>query len=72
MENDERTEIIDDDYNVEEESGNNVSIWKPLLGIFGVIAAGIGGVLFFRKRRKNKYVELSTVKTLDDNQEDEE
>ena len=59
MDNDERTEIIDD-YDVE--SGNNGgNILKPLLAILGLMAAGIGGfVLFFKKRKKAKYIELST------------
>ena len=61
MENDEKTEIINE-YDVEEVSENNgVSIVKPLLAIIGLIGAGIGGFIFFRKRKKAQYVELSSV-----------
>ena len=61
MENDEKTEIINE-YDVEEVSENNgVSIDKPLLAIIGLIGAGIGGFIFFRKRKKTQYVELSSI-----------
>ena len=68
MEDDERTEIIDD-YDVEEETTNGVSIWKPLLAIFGVVAAGIGGFIFDNKR-KQKYIDVRKNDTEDDEQED--
>lgn len=66
MEDNEKTEIIDD-YDVE--SGNNGgNILKPLLAVLGLMAAGIGGfVLFFKKRKKAKYIELPK-----DDEQDEE
>lgn len=72
MDNDERTEIIDD-YDVKGDS-KNVSIWKPLLGIVGVIIAGIGGFICFKKRKQKKYIELSTnnQKNQDDRYQDDD
>lgn len=58
MDNDERTEIIDD-YDVKGDS-KKVSILKPLLAVLGVIVAGVGGFICFKKRKQRKYIELST------------
>ncbi len=69
MENDERTEIIDD-YDVEEETTKGVSIWKPLLAVIGLIGAGIGGFILFKKR-KQKYIELPKNETETDEQEED-
>lgn len=57
MEDNEKTEIINE-YNAEEVETNEVSIVKPLLVALGIIGAGIGGFIFYKKRKKSKYIDI--------------
>lgn len=56
-ENDERTIIVEEYDDSNETKG--VSIVKPLLAVVGLAAAGIGGFIFYKKRKKSKYAELT-------------
>lgn len=57
MEDNERTEVINE-FEVEEVSGNSGSILKPLLAVVGLAAAGIGGFIFYKKRKKSKLIDI--------------
>jgi len=71
-ENDERTVIVEEYDDSNETKG--VNIVKPLLAVVGLAAAGIGGFIFYKKRKKSKYVELTDedVREIARNDEDEE
>lgn len=73
MEDNERTEIINE-YDVEEVETNKVSIVKPLLAVLGIIGAGIGGFIFYKKRKKSKYIDipLKEVKKIDNAEKEDE
>ena len=49
-ENDERTIIVEEYDDSNETKG--VNIVKPLLAVVGLAAAGIGGFIFYKKRKK--------------------
>ena len=71
-ENDERTIIVEEYDDSNETKG--VSILKPLLAVVGLAAAGIGGFIFYKKRKKSKYAELTDedVREIARSDEDEE
>lgn len=71
-ENDERTIIVEEYDDSNETKG--VSIVKPLLAVVGLAAAGIGGFIFYKKRKKSKYAELTDedVREIARRDEDEE
>ena len=71
-ENDERTIIVEEYDDSNETKG--VNIVKPLLAVVGLAAAGIGGFIFYKKRKKSKYAELTDedVREIARNDEDEE
>lgn len=71
-ENDERTVIVEEYDDSNETKG--VSIVKPLLAVVGLAAAGIGGFIFYKKRKKSKYAELTDedVREIARSDEDEE
>ena len=73
MEDNERTEIINE-YDVEEVETNKVSIVKPLLAVLGIIGAGIGGFIFYKKRKKSKCIDipLKEVKKIDNAEKEDE
>lgn len=73
MEDNERTEVINE-FEVEEVSGNSGSILKPLLAVVGLAAAGIGGFIFYKKRKKSKLIELpfDDKKEQDDNDDEKQ
>ena len=70
-ENDERTIIVEEYDDSNETKG--VSILKPLLAVAGLAVAGIGGFIFYKKRKKSKYAELTDedVREIARNDEDE-
>ena len=71
-ENDERTIIVEEYDDSNETKG--VNIVKPLLAVVGLAAAGIGGFIFYKKRKKSKYAELTDedVREIARRDEDEE
>lgn len=73
MEDNERTEVINE-LEVEEVSGNSGSILKPLLAVASLAAAGIGGFIFYKKRKKSKLIELpfDDKKEQDDNNDEKQ
>lgn len=73
MEDNERTEVINE-LEVEEVSENSGSILKPLLAVVGLAAAGIGGFIFYKKRKKSKLIELpfDDKKEQDDNDDEKQ
>ncbi len=73
MEDNERTEVINE-FEVEEVSGNSGSILKPLLAVAGLAAAGIGGFIFYKKRKKSKLIDIpfDNKKEQDDNDDEKQ
>ena len=55
-------------------SGNSGSILKPLLAVVGLAAAGIGGFIFYKKRKKSKLIDIpfDNKKEQDDNDDEKQ
>ena len=57
--NDKKSEIIMENYDVQDATETNkCGLLKAVIGLLGVIGATIGGIIFIKRRKKKKYIDI--------------